>query len=104
MYYTPLPDNLTIKESPIHGLGLFATKDIPKDTEIGVTHIVGVTREPIRTPLGGFYNHSETPNCIKVYSEKQISGCVTYLLTAIEDIKAGDEITVKYTLYDPTKE
>ena len=26
--YKPLPDNLTIKPSSIHGLGLFATEDI----------------------------------------------------------------------------
>ena len=29
MMYRPLPDSLTVKNSEIHGLGLFATKDIP---------------------------------------------------------------------------
>ena len=37
--YRPLPDGLTIKNSPIEGLGLFATKDIKKNTFIGVTHV-----------------------------------------------------------------
>ena len=32
MSYKPLPDNLTIKESPIHGLGVFAVENI--NTEI----------------------------------------------------------------------
>ena len=35
----PLPDGLTIKNSPIEGLGLFATIIIKKNTFIGVTHI-----------------------------------------------------------------
>ena len=37
--YRPLPDELTIKNSPIEGLGLFSTKDIKAYTFIGVTHI-----------------------------------------------------------------
>ena len=104
MDYKPLPDYLTVRESDIHGLGLFAKKDIPKDFDIGITHIIGLTKEPIRTPLGGFYNHNEdNPNCIKLHSEKQIDGCVTYILHTLRNIKAGEEITVKYTLYDPTE-
>ena len=34
MLYRPLPDCLTIKESSIEGLGMFATKDIKKDTTL----------------------------------------------------------------------
>jgi len=30
--YKPLPDSLTIKKSEIEGLGIFATKDIKKNT------------------------------------------------------------------------
>ena len=37
--YRPLPDELTIKHSPIEGLGLFATKEIKANTFIGITHI-----------------------------------------------------------------
>ena len=37
--YRPLPDELTIKSSPIEGLGLFATKEIKANTFIGITHI-----------------------------------------------------------------
>ena len=37
--YRPLPNELTIKNSPIEGLGLFTSKDIKANTFIGVTHI-----------------------------------------------------------------
>ena len=37
--YRPLPDELTIKNSPIEGLGLFATSNIKANSFIGITHI-----------------------------------------------------------------
>ena len=37
--YRPLPEFLTIKQSPIEGLGLYATKDIGANCFIGLTHI-----------------------------------------------------------------
>ena len=66
MSYRPLPDGLTIKRSPIEGLGLF-TQDIKKNTFIGIAHILDERFENnyLRTPLGGFYNHSDTPNVSK---------------------------------------
>ena len=69
--YRPLPDGLTIKNSPIEGLGLFATKDIKKNSFIGVTHIRDEQFETkyIRTPLGGFYNHSNEPTVIRMVSD-----------------------------------
>ena len=33
--YRPLPNSVTIKDSDLHGLGLFATEDIPKNTILG---------------------------------------------------------------------
>tara|TARA_Y100000590_G_C15636252_1_gene983103 strand:+ start:837 stop:1277 length:441 start_codon:yes stop_codon:yes gene_type:complete len=69
--YRPLPQELTIKNSPIEGLGLFATKDITKHSFIGVTHIRDEQFENkyIRTPLGGFYNHSNDPNVMRMVSD-----------------------------------
>lgn len=93
MSYNPLPENLTIKSSDIHGLGLYAIEDIPKGTGLGKTHLL-LNDEIIRTPLGGFYNHSEDPNCTKVEIGRD-----KYLI-AINDISKGEEITVKYTFYD----
>lgn len=104
-YYKPLPLNLTIKESTIEGLGLFATQFIPTGTDLGMTHVYDERFENnyIRLPLGGFFNHSENPNCKIIESsidEKGNSNLHLRLIT-IKDIKAGEEVTAKYTLYNP---
>ena len=69
--YRPLPDGLTIKNSPIEGLGLFSTINIKINSFIGVTHIRDEQFENkyIRTPLGGFYNHSNEPNVMRMVSD-----------------------------------
>ena len=69
--YRPLPDELTIKNSKIEGLGLFATVKIKKNSYIGLTHIRDEMFEGkyIRTPLGGFYNHSKDSNIMKMVSD-----------------------------------
>lgn len=96
MTYKPLPNNLTIKQSKIHGLGLFATEDIRKHCEFGICHIMNENFEDgyIRTPLGGFFNHSDDPNC-EAYKD---AACIK--LRSIKEIKAGEELTVKYWLYN----
>ena len=93
--YRPLPDGLTIKNSPIEGLGLFCTLDIKKNTFIGITHIRDEQFENkyIRTPLGGFINHSQDPN-----AELIGIGRAKYLITLI-DIMPDEEITLSYTMY-----
>ena len=69
--YKPLPNCLTIKKSPIEGLGLYATANIKANCFIGLTHIQSKNFENgyIRTPLGGFYNHSNEPNVRRVISD-----------------------------------
>ena len=102
--YKPLPDCLTIQKSGIEGLGLFAAKDIPKNTVLGLTHIFRPHKEIIRTPLGGFYNHSDNPNC-ETYKNIRVGIDLVYeqngsmYLKTMKNIKSGEEITVKYTLY-----
>jgi SET domain-containing protein len=95
--YRPLPDCLTIKQSNIEGLGLFSTMKIKDGTNLGITHIKDDRFENgySRTPLGGFFNHSETPNCQVVYEDNFIN------LVTLRDIKEGEELTAKYTFYDP---
>ena len=95
--YKPLPDFVTIKKSPIDGLGLFATERINKGTLIGITHHVHERSENgvIRTPLGGFGNHSDTPNCFKLLMED-----TTWWVGANKDIEVDEEITWQYTLYE----
>ena len=99
--YQPLPTGLTVAESGIAGQGLFTTRRLVAGTELGISHY-RFEGELIRTPLGGFINHSETPNCIrnqiriKPYHDK-------WNLVVIEDIDEGEELTLKYTWYDPKK-
>jgi len=109
MTYHPLPKELTIKESTIEGLGLFALVDIKAGHDFGFTHIdfafcssynLDYTGDSlIRTPLGGFYNHSENPNC-----ETYNYGNMRKRLRAIKDIKEGEELTSYYTLYSIEEE
>jgi len=98
-YYRPLPSCLTISQSGIEGLGLFAKENIKKDVNLGISHIYHVDFEDshIRTPLGGFVNYSDNPNC-KV--SQTVDG---YELSTIKEIKSGEELTLKYNLYNPTK-
>ena len=63
--YQPLPHELEIKVSKIHGSGLFAKEDIDDNTKIGLGWLV-VGAELIRTPLGGFINHCENPNVERI--------------------------------------
>ena len=39
MSYKPLPPFVTIRPSWIEGLGVFATHEIKKGTELGISHI-----------------------------------------------------------------
>jgi len=94
MNYRPLPESLTIKPSSIDGLGLFATQTIPKNTDLGMIHF-SYGDLIIRTPLGGFINHSDKPNCKKLDLEDE------WHLKTIKEIKKNEELTLKYTLYTP---
>ena len=69
--YRPLPNELTIKNSEIEGLGLFTNAKINKNSLIGITHIRDELFEGkyIRTPMGGFYNHSEKANVMKLVTD-----------------------------------
>ena len=99
MSYRPLPDYLTVENSPIQGLGLFAKDTIGKNFLIGKIHIPDPDheREYIRTPLGGFGNHSEEPNCNKVLMEDG-----SWWIFSNRDIVEGEELTWSYTLYEIT--
>lgn len=99
MSYRPLPIYLTIAKSSIEGLGLFATDNIDSGFTIGITHVRDDRFEDgyIRTPLGGFFNHSETPNCEVITDDGFIK------LKTIKEIKVGEELTATYTLYTPKK-
>jgi len=102
--YKPLPESLTIKTSGVHGLGLFADQKIMRGTNLGMSHLkLGDTI--FRTPLGGFINHSNTPNVEKtvllmVNEDKVKFDYKKWNLMTLRDIKKGEEITVRYTFYN----
>ena len=129
--YRPLPKCLTMKKSPIEGLGLYAAEEIMANRFLGITHILDENFENnyIRTPLGGFYNHSNNPNIQRVVSNilPKYKCCndlpikeeakklkvkkstrddlypnvnARYMyIVTIRNIKLGDEITANYNLY-----
>ena len=118
-FYKPLSHDMFIEESMINGQGLFASTDIPKGTDLGVSHVsieIDKMSEPelIRTPLGGFINHQPIvtelidkelvevsgPNCEKIKSRPQGNKTEWNLVTR-KDIKAGEELTLHYTFYKP---
>ena len=98
MNYRPLPTMVTIKNSDIEGMGLFSTEAIKEGRNIGMTHYKAHSEDVVpngwvRTPLGGFINHSESPN-----AELIGIGRAKYLITLI-DIMPDEEITLSYTMY-----
>ena len=100
--YRPLPSNVTISKSNIEGLGLFAVEFIPSGTNLGISHYFPLPSQRwphniIRTPLGGFYNHSETPNCKTLVNNAFAS------LVTLRDIEVGEELSSKYGAINPLK-
>lgn len=105
--------NITVKESGIHGKGIYATRDFKrgnrianiagrkvkflsksKNDALAIPTWFGIGRytwiDPEKTPFR-FLNHSCDPNAA-------ISG--TRTLIAISDIKAGSELTIDYSMTD----
>ncbi len=100
--WRPLPDFLTIKESKIEGLGVFATQDLPEGFDLGISHIFD-QRFPdgyIRLPLGGFINHHEIPNCTALIADqdKEMGKLKHIRIQAMKPIARGSEITIKYII------
>ena len=102
--YKPLPESLTIQPSGIDGLGLFAKEDIAQGKNLGMSHIK-LNGNTVRTPLGGFINHSDTPNTVKgellMTNENGIKfHYKKWNLVTLRDIKKGEELTIRYTFYN----
>ena len=106
----------------IDGQGSFASKDIPEGIDLGISHIEiekdkMAPLEMLRTPLGGFINNEKTikekneegkevevsgPNCKRIKGRRD--GCkIEYSLITRRDIKAGEELTLEYSMYIPIK-
>ena len=111
--YKPLPHGLFIEESGINGQGLHTNVKLAEETNLGMSH-VELGKLILRTPLGGFINHSNKPNCAKFKSlltrqqwnhrndlpnDKYDHNFTRWDLVTIKDIEAGEELTVRYTIY-----
>ena len=95
-------DSVEVKDSPVHGVGLFAKEDIKKDTILHITHI-HLGHElfvKILQPGTGWLNvfpnnlvnHSkENENCHIVIKDK------TKELVTLTEIIQGEELFVDYT-------
>jgi len=102
--YKPIPESVTIKQSGVHGLGLFAEQAIMQGTNLGMSHIK-LNGNIVRTPLGGFINHANEPNVVKVEllmtdQSKIKFDYKKWNLITLRDIKKGEELTVRYTFYN----
>ena len=107
MTYRALPDGLYISTSPVAGQGVFTNKSLPVGTELGMSHII-IADEIIRTPLGGFINHSDTPNCEKLcprvekmynLTKTHYKSIKKYYVKVIRPIAEGEELFLSYTFY-----
>ncbi len=106
LMYKPLPESLTIKTSKVNGLGLFAKEDMVQGTNLGMSHLkIGDTI--FRTPLGGFINHANEPNCVKAelrMTNEDLQGhqysYKKWNLITSQDIEEGEELTLRYTFYN----
>ena len=102
--YKPLPKELRLGFSDIHDIGVFAKEVIPQGTNFGMTHLQ-FGKNLVRTPLGGFLNHSDDPNCekakLKFSNEDKQPGYIfnKWNLITIKNIKEGEELTLTYTFY-----
>lgn len=111
--YRPLMGLFTIADSPIEGKGLFAITRLREDPYefkvVNVDDIVDavpvithyrVGKDLIRTPIGGFINHSEDPNCKIVGVVDDYTDYDTiYYLVPLRTISAGEEITLNYDVH-----
>ena len=100
--WRPLPDSITIRESKIEGLGIFATKDLPSETDLGISHVYDNRFHDnyIRLPLGAFINHHEMPNCKAIVSESHESlGNIKHIrIITDKDVLSGEELTLNYII------
>ena len=81
--------NIYIGKSNIQGWGLFTTNSLKEGDIIGVSHVI-YDRVWYQVHPIGFYNHSNTPNCI-VKIENNIN-----LVIANRDIDKDKELIVDY--------
>jgi SET domain len=83
----PMPNGhfVELKDSNLHGKGLFVTKPFDKDEQIAPMRLDGK-----RTPAGRYINHSPRPNC------KPIKIGDDMFVVADKFINVGEELLLNY--------
>lgn len=99
---------IEIRQSNIHGKGVFAKKDMLKNTELICDVLVFNKKETILNDyhfpwdknlssicigFGSFFNHSKIPN-VKIKSIDKKKQIKTFIL--LKNIKKGEELTLCY--------
>tara|TARA_Y100000401_G_scaffold76376_1_gene62178 strand:+ start:194 stop:577 length:384 start_codon:yes stop_codon:yes gene_type:complete len=74
-------------KSNIHGVGVFALKNINKGEVIGI----GSIDNKYKTTLGRFTNHSDNNNCMFYYLKNN-----DVVMVAVKDISKNKEILINY--------
>ena len=110
MTYRPLPFIVELKKSTVHGQGIFAISKLAKGITVGRTQVEididSKFEDIIRTPLGGFVNHSDKPNCRRIVVNSVLNSgnkIKQHYLETIKNIKKGEELTLKYAWYRVNK-
>lgn len=88
----PMPagfDQVELRDSPIHGKGLFATRHIPAGELIAPVRLSGM-----RTPAGRYTNHSTEPNA-KFFRLRAAADGDMIMFAALP-IEPGDEVVIDY--------
>ena len=92
-----MDERIELRDSKIHGVGLFAKVDIPAGDFIHITHLWNtVANTYINFKPNHLYNHSWEPNC---YVERNLPSPFVALF-ARKDIAEGEELTVDYLEFD----
>lgn len=95
-------NNFYISNSQIHGVGVFAKKDINKNSTIGIVMINKIPLNIFFIPnitddFGKYINHSNMPNSYLSYDSKKH----LYYLKSSKNIKQNMEITANYNNNTP---
>jgi SET domain-containing protein len=81
---------IEIKQSKIHGKGIFTKEEIKKNKRLGVGIKYKYFLPKITENFGTMINHSYFPNCRLQYLKN------SYYIIANKNINRGTEITINY--------
>ena len=95
-HYNPLPEELMLGVSRIHGHGIFAKCNLPRKYDLGMSHIkIPIIHGYVRTPMGGFLNHSNEPNC-RLFIDLDWDDYLVYKVMTTKKINQGQELFLEY--------